>query len=183
MRSAPRSLNLAVPRGLAEGQRNLATFRSGLLATNLHVVMELDWKLSFYSEMESGHTVQFASVFMNNSANAGIGYTWDGLASTGSWFVGRSAVDAGGALYPISRPPTSETRWTRVRFDVTFSNTGDGHLYVSFDGTEVVHEDNLTNAPATTGPQTMVASPIVWTLQGTTPQTDVFYDNVWFEVD
>lgn len=180
VRSPPRSLRLQIPSGPADGLSNFATFRRGLLSSNLHIVMELDWKLSYYLEMQSAHTIELATVFLTNVANAGIGYTWDGVASTGTWFVA-SGFDGG--FYPMPRPPTSEITWTHVRFDVTFSAVGNGHVYVAFDGNEVVHQDNLTNAPATSGPQSLLAAPVAWAQQGTTPAVDVFYDNVLFEVD
>ncbi|MBA3457351.1 MAG: hypothetical protein H0T42_29995 [Deltaproteobacteria bacterium] len=181
VRSPPRALGLMVPKGPADGNRNHVSFSRGLLATNLHIVYETDWKLSYYDETTNAHTIQFTGVFLANIANVSLGYAFNGTA--GDWFIAKSVLGMGTTIYPIARPPTDASTWMHIRFDVLFDQAGAGHIYVAFNGAEVVHEDNLVTAPATTGPQTVAAMANIWTHQGTTPFAQVTHDNLVFRVD
>ncbi len=181
VRSAPRALSLHVPKGLAEGNRNMVTVAHGLLAANKHIVFESDWKVSYYRETDDAHTTQFTSVFMANVANVSLGYTFDGTA--GTWLVSNSRIGGPGRSWAIARPPSDEATWMRLRFDVKFDHAGAGHIYVWFNDTEVVHEDNLINAPVTEGAQSLSGCAKIWTHQGVTPDVQITQDNLVIRVD
>ncbi len=181
VRSAPRALQLTVPSGPSDGLRNYATFGRGLLAPNGHIVFELDWKLAFFSETMSPHTVQLPTVRLANIANCAIGHTYDGISQ--AWLVSSAAATVGSTNWVIPRPPTTEAKWTHVKFDVKFSSTGQGYLSVSFDGVEVIRQENLINAPSTPDIQTLGGFALAWMHQGTTPFIDEYFDNLIFEVD
>lgn len=181
VRTPPHALNLFAPAGPTAGVRKLVTFSHGLLAPSLHITYETDWKLSYFHDHDATHTVAFISVFLANVANVQLVHTFDGVS--GGWLVSVTSIDRPGQSFVIPPPPTDEATWAHVRLDVKFDHGGAGHVYLDFNGIAWLHEDNLTNAPATSGPQTLSALANVWCTQGTNPDVYVTHDNVLVRVD
>ena len=182
VRSPPHALYLSAPAGPTAGMRNILSFSRGLLATRLHAIYETDWKLSYFNDRDAAHTVQFASVFLENIANVALVHSYDGVNPPG-WFLSVAVVGLPGQLFPIAPPPSDAATWTRLRFDVQFDHAGAGHAYLSFDDVEWAHEDGLVTAPSTSGPQTIAAVASVWCLAGVTPAIQVTQDNLVFHVE
>jgi hypothetical protein len=180
VRSMPRALHLGAPSGPSDGLRNYATFGTGLLAPNGHIVFELDWKLAYFAETMSPHTVQLPTVRLANVANTAIGHTYDGTGHT--WLVSAASI-SGSQSWPIAAPPTNAAKWTHIKFDVLFSSTGQGYVVISFDGVEAIRKENLTNAPSTPDVQSLGGFALAWLHQGTTPYIEEYFDNLVFEVD
>lgn len=182
VRSRPRALNLTAAAGPATGMRNLVSFSHGLLSTRFHITYETDWKLSYFRDHDAPHTIQFLSVFLENVANVALSHNYSGVDS--QWLLTIAAIGQPEQLFPIAPPPTDEATWVNVRFDVTFDHDGHGHAYLSFNGVEWLHLDNLVNAPELpAGPHTLSALANVWCLNGTTPDVYVAHDNLVVHVE
>lgn len=181
-RSAPRSAYLHTPASpsVEAGERHIAALSRGLIGANQHVVLDFDWKLAYFDPTATPHTIQLFSAFLANISNCGFGHAYDG--STDNFYL---SVPTNGTfvIHIVPPPPTNAGKWTHVRLDVRFDSAGQGHAYLAFDGTEVVHVDNITTAPPTDSPTSITANALSITWQGTNPDLQQFYDNLIFTVD
>jgi hypothetical protein len=166
---------------------NLTSFSHGILATKLHIILDTDWKLSYFApNQDEGHDVQFVSVFLENIANAGIGHDYNSLDVNGGlqWTFGIGGIDFPTVYWQIAPPPTDAATWVHVTIDVLFDPGGNGHAYLKLNNQDVVHMDNIVSGgPTLTGQHTISGVVMAWANNGTTPELQATYDNIVMRVE
>jgi hypothetical protein len=170
--SPPRSLRSRIPAGTGANTA-ISVVRKSLFSTLGRTVLEFDCNVSSIATTTADWALQIARIGRNGMEDAAGIYA----ESKGTWAV---IFGTGGLpiVYEVLAPP-KYGRFVRISLDIVWSPTA-GSVHLAFDGVSVLAKDGIVTAqmPATKTIQLAIG---LADAGGSTPPSDVSYDNVTLE--
>ncbi len=161
--------------------------KRGFVTERRKIVLEYDWKSPAIAR-DRWSNFQLASVGLASGGGVALYVVIDPNADpVENWrfglgyFEGPTYTTKG--IWPIAPPPTSLTKWVRVRIEVVWATEATGSIVASFDGVEVVRVEGIQTTSPVPATETASVTIGIGTLQGLTPDVTILHDNVLARVE
>lgn len=159
-----------------------AVIQGGLNTSLRHVLFEVAWKRPSYGPGDLYSIVQYSSISLSSGAAYTLNNEFGGSVKN-RWYIGQTILGTSKLFAELPDPPTDQSRWMRLGYDIVFSDTPSGHLVITYDGIEVLRLDNIVTAPPSPDTQTISVTIGVGKIVGYTPTAVTLHDNVLVRVD